>query len=176
VHDATESYRVDSDPLAQFVDDECVVGVDVSVGANELYRAYRQWAEEQRFAPRETLTNTLFGSRMTMKFERRRTKRGNRYVGVGLLSEHADPAAQGLLNDIGGVGVQGLVQGCESDDSENEVTSRENDSTRENLEIAYTPYTPTPEEPCRGGCGALVPAGRKCSTCAAAAAREWAQR
>ena len=31
-------------------------------------------------------------------------------------------------------------------------------------------------EPCRGGCGKLVPSGQKCNACADAAVREWRQR
>ncbi len=154
VRDATESYRVDSDPLAQFLDECCVVGTEFSVGANDLYRVYRDWSEVQRLASRETLTNTVFGSRMNMKFDRRRTKRGNRYLGVGLLSAVAEPQLD-LAEAASGVGSGDRVYGREADDPENGVSSRENELTRKNPEKPYTtlhPYTPPAD-------------GRRCKRC-----------
>lgn len=145
VREATDSYREESDPLAQFIDDRCVVGAGLSAGANELYKAYRAWAEDARLAARETLTNKVFGSRMTMKFERRRSKRGNVYVGIDLTVAGAG-AVEGLETAVEGVGSGPWVYGRESGDQKIEVISRGNALTRKNPELPYTtlhPYTRT---------------------------------
>lgn len=45
---ATTAYRADSDVLAGFLADHCVLGPGQSVGASELYATYVIWADQQR--------------------------------------------------------------------------------------------------------------------------------
>lgn len=85
VRAATETYRAESDPLAAFIDASCIVGANYSAGASDLYRAYRRWAEDEGMKERETLTATKFGTRMGERYEKRSTRTGIMYVGVGLL-------------------------------------------------------------------------------------------
>ena len=164
VRAATESYRLDSDPLAQFID-ECCVAVDgATIPAAHAYKAYKAWCVEQGMGDKEFLTSKVFGSRMAAKFDRKKTKRGREYTGVGLLTEHHESE------------VQGQVKGRESSVPENDVFPLENSLTQENIESPFTTLHPSPEpemEPCRGGCGTLVPPGRKCSPCADAAVASW---
>jgi putative DNA primase/helicase len=182
VRSATETYRVESDPLAQFLGDCCIEGEGCQGKATEFYKAYCRWAGEQGMNDREKLTSTTFGNRMTARFEKKRTNRGNAYVGVGLLDEthgsspHETAGQENHLSEV-----QGSVQGLESTPRENEVSSLEELVTRENLTEACTTLHTLHEEPppvdgrelCVGGCGTVVPAGWKCSPCADAAVRAW---
>lgn len=43
---ATESYRLESDIIALFLEEYCVVKPGIRVGNAELYKAYREWCEE----------------------------------------------------------------------------------------------------------------------------------
>jgi putative DNA primase/helicase len=49
-HKAT--YRVESDPFLQFVDEWCVTGVDVRTEVDEIYAAYRQFCDESGRRPK----------------------------------------------------------------------------------------------------------------------------
>lgn len=166
VRQATDSYRQESDPLAAFIDQCCIEGDGFSVGSSQAYKAYKAWAHDQGMSDREILTSTLFGSRMSAKFERRHTNRGNAYDCVGLLSDELDRDE-----------VKGSVKGFESRGARNEVFPLENSLSRENTEIPFTtlhPFTDaTDKAACRGGCGTLVPPGQKCSRCAEAGVAAW---
>jgi putative DNA primase/helicase len=89
VLNATESYRTESDPLAQFLQEQCVLEDGCVTAASAAYKAYGAWAAEQGMSERERLTSTAFGRRMASRFEKRHARSGNVYVGVGLLSEIA---------------------------------------------------------------------------------------
>lgn len=139
---ATEGYRIESDPLAQFLDERCLCRNGSSVGATEFFRAYRGWAVEQGFSERETLTATAFGARMSAKFDRRRSRHGNRYWGIGLLSEYPDSDERAADDGL----VQGWVQGCEPDDHEMQVLSPEDRLSRDDLQEPYTTLHPAPPQ------------------------------
>ncbi|OFW66504.1 MAG: hypothetical protein A2Y74_09555 [Actinobacteria bacterium RBG_13_63_9] len=89
VQSATESYRVESDPLAEFIEERCAVGSCFVASGGQLYEAYRQWASEQGMRDREVLSTVAFGRRMSERFEKRHTKAGKSYHGVGLLSDRS---------------------------------------------------------------------------------------
>ena len=185
VRAATETYRLESDPLAQFIDERCVVTEGASMAAATAFRAYLAWTGEQGMREREMLTSTKFGARMTERFEKKHANAGNRYLGIGLRSEHDDPPQSELDDSAPAVDeaegppeakVKGWVKGCEPEGGESEVSAIEESFTRSNPESAFTtlhPFTETPNEPCRGGCGAAVPGGQKCSACADAAVATW---
>lgn len=143
VRRATETYRIESDPLAAFIDQCCVEGDGLSVASSQAYKAYKGWAYEQGMGDREMLNSTLFGTRMSAKFERRHTKRGNAYDGVGLLSDRPESDE-----------VKGSVKGSESEHAEDEVFALENHLAGDNTEKPFTtlhPFTTNiPERPhCR---------------------------
>jgi P4 family phage/plasmid primase-like protien len=94
---ATETYRAESDPLADFLDDCTVSGTGLEAGAGSLYSAYRAWADGASLREREVLTSTAFGSRLTGRYLKEKRKRGWVYLGIGLRAEHADapPAVPG---------------------------------------------------------------------------------
>ena len=82
--DATETYRAESDPIADFLDDRCVIDPGREARASALYSTYREWASDASLREREVLTSTAFGSRMTTRFEKTKRKHGWVYLGVGL--------------------------------------------------------------------------------------------
>lgn len=83
---ATERYRQESDPLADYVAERCTVGAEFSAQAGQLYGDYRQWAEAQGFGDREILSGRKFGERMSARYERREIATGRVYFGIGLRS------------------------------------------------------------------------------------------
>ena len=89
VLNATESYRTESDPIAQFLEEQCVLEDGCVTPATVAYKAYTAWAAEQGMSEREGLTATGFGRRMAGRFDKRHARSGNVYAGVGLLSEVA---------------------------------------------------------------------------------------
>ncbi len=87
VRAATDEYRDESDPIAGFIADRCVAAAECTVTASALYRAYREWAGDQGLQQWEVLSSTRFGRRMTERFEKRHSDRGNIYAGIGLRAE-----------------------------------------------------------------------------------------
>jgi putative DNA primase/helicase len=93
VSSATEAYRAESDPLADFLAECCVEGPGLSVVASEIYRAYKGWAEAQGLPRSETLSNKVFGMRLAARFQKRSAKDHNVYLGVGLRAAGTDRQA-----------------------------------------------------------------------------------
>ena len=83
---ATEAYKTESDPLAEFITGACVVIPNAVTKASVLYKAYVNWAIDQGIHEKERLTNTAFGKRMRVKHERRDRNDGAYYHGIGLKS------------------------------------------------------------------------------------------
>ena len=80
----TEAYRIESDPLAEFVEDECITGPGYKVQGGEFYKAYVAWAGEQGMRDRELLNIHTFGRRMGERFKKVHTEGGKKYLGIGL--------------------------------------------------------------------------------------------
>ena len=132
---ATEAYRVESDPLAGFLEECCVEGVGLSVVASEIYRAYRGWAEAQGLPRTETLSNKVFGMRLAARFEKRSSKDHNVYLGVGPRTAGTDrPEAS----------VEGQVEGRKRYDAKSQLFHLGTSPTRENPESASTTLHPPP--------------------------------
>ena len=85
VSHATSAFRNDSDPLAEFIADDCSVSADLEVQASELFEAYLQHSERVGLSKGERLSPRPFGSRLKARFANRHTKRGSVYSGIGLL-------------------------------------------------------------------------------------------
>ncbi|MFC1746841.1 phage/plasmid primase, P4 family [Candidatus Neomarinimicrobiota bacterium] len=79
---ATEQYRQDSDPLADFISECC--NEDAEVRAGQLYLAYSNWTEQQGMKRSEILSQAKFGRLMAGRFESTKTSRGKSYLGVSL--------------------------------------------------------------------------------------------
>ena len=61
VLEATAEYRAEMDVLHGFLQDRCLLGVDLWVTVGELYEAYQAWAEEQGMKDKEVLKARTFG-------------------------------------------------------------------------------------------------------------------
>ena len=81
---ATQEYRQESDQVARFIQDCCVVGDFAQAKARPLYQAYRTWAEN---AGEEVLSETAFGIRVSGRFEKVKKETGSWYTGIGLSVE-----------------------------------------------------------------------------------------
>jgi len=155
---ATEAYRVESDPLAPFLEERCVTGDDYVVGATAVLRDYQAWASRNGLRRQEILTSPTFGKKMAARFERQHTKAGNVYRGVGLLSEQA--AAPSLVAPV-----KGSVKGFESMNQKSRSELTENNVTREDQETAFTTLHPSPQDEsaciqCGAGVSSYTPDGQ----------------
>ena len=80
VKDATESYRMESDPIARFMD-ECVTqDPNGKVRAARLYKRYCRWADVYNERP---VSSTAFGLRMAEGYEKRKSGHVS-YLGIKL--------------------------------------------------------------------------------------------
>ena len=186
VRAATETYRLESDPLAAFIDERCVVAEGVTVASSLAFKAYVAWGTDQGMRERELLTSTLFGKRMAERFEKKHGSSGNRYLGVGLRSDRDEPHEVALVEGsepslaVGDAAreteVKGWVKGLESDDRENEVNALAMSLTRSNPESAFTTLHPvTSVRPACKRCRAdlsLVATSNLCERCRADIVRE----
>lgn len=84
VKQATEAYRLESDPLAEFLAEKCETGAGLETRAADLYRAYSAWTESEGMKGREVLSKTGFGRLIGEKFGKRKGKAGNIYQMIGL--------------------------------------------------------------------------------------------
>ena len=137
---ATEAYRVESDPLAAFIEETCVTRADSVVGSTEAYRAYQEWASRAGMQSREMQSSTSFGRRMSARFEKQHTKTGNSYRGIGLLT---DRAAAPILSEV-----KGLVKGFESEDQDCTSELEGKSLTRKDQQKAFTTLHPSPDATC----------------------------
>lgn len=88
VQAATQEYRADSDPLLDFYTERCVRLPGVSVGAAELYHAYRIWSEVRHLPAEDRLTQKTFGLRVKEMYPNVSTSdRKVIYSGIALATE-----------------------------------------------------------------------------------------
>lgn len=81
------AWREESDSLAPFFADRCILVEHARVGAGDLYKAYVGWCADMAMPERERLSNKKFGQLMFSRFERKETRRGRSYVAIGLRDE-----------------------------------------------------------------------------------------
>lgn len=93
VRAATEQYRAESDPIADFLRDRCATDLELTARAGELYLAYQSWALKQGLKEREQLTATRFGRLMGQRFPKDSDRDGTFYQGVALQSAGAGSAS-----------------------------------------------------------------------------------
>lgn len=89
VRAATEQYRAESNDVARFVDECCVIADFASVKVGTLFDAYRKWLDEQGGNPLP-LAKNVFSERLTAlgRFTATRTNASGRvWKGIGLTAE-----------------------------------------------------------------------------------------
>jgi len=94
------------DVLANFILSKCVEGPGITVFSNPLYKEYKQWADA---AGEFVLSQTKFSTRLQERgYEKKPTKRGKVWYGIGLRSDDPDPdgprdgGSNPTLDDSGG--------------------------------------------------------------------------
>ena len=100
---ATREYEADSDPLSQFILDDCVITPQAQCKSSDIYRHYTEWCSGQGYRDKEILTTTAFGRRMGQKFKKTHNRGGTVYFGVGSVCD-------------------GFVTGSDTDDIKNELS------------------------------------------------------
>jgi putative DNA primase/helicase len=79
---ATRAYRAEMDSFATFLEDRCELDPTASVGAGELFNAFRSWAEANGEKP---LSQKWLSLRLTERgFEAIRTKHQRRWKGLSM--------------------------------------------------------------------------------------------
>jgi putative DNA primase/helicase len=72
VTDATREYEADSDPLAGFLIEACESDPNADVRGSELFDHYKRWADGHGLTERERLSSTMFGRKISERFEKLR--------------------------------------------------------------------------------------------------------
>jgi len=89
---ATDEYRAEMDTLAAYFAERCELGPTHRSGASELYKDYRDWAEQGGERP---MSQVLFGQRLGDNPDFRRVRDGNTgrmiWIGLGLRSAIPNP-------------------------------------------------------------------------------------
>jgi putative DNA primase/helicase len=81
---ATKEYESESDPLADFISDECVITPRASVLSSKIYKKYKARCAGQGMTDREILTSNAFGRRMSPKFKKSQKEDRTHYVGLAM--------------------------------------------------------------------------------------------
>jgi putative DNA primase/helicase len=88
---ATQEWKDESDPLAPFIEECCVLVPGARAGATPLYERYKQWAQTNGI--KDYMNQKGFGTRLRKQFPVE-PGRNVRYVNIGLKNNDA--------GDIGG--------------------------------------------------------------------------
>lgn len=82
VESATKEYRSEEDILQPFFDDKCILKPELKTIASDIYKAYKQWCEENQ---EKATNNTRFGRMLSERgYEKVRVSAGNMWLGIGL--------------------------------------------------------------------------------------------
>jgi len=85
VEAATKNYQDGSRPLAEFLEERCVIATNAQVGAKKLFDAYRRWCDERNVREADRLSLRVFGPCIREQFK---AKDGRTvvYLGIGLMT------------------------------------------------------------------------------------------
>lgn len=97
---ATETYRMDSDPLAEFLTFCCTQEEYLEVSASILYKTYIRYCKDRLLKSFEILSSTKFHQRILREFGRAEGKTEKIYKGLGLNQDALDKLAQGGVTVI----------------------------------------------------------------------------
>lgn len=152
---ATTEYQSDSDPLSEFILDECIMNPRATGKSIALYKAYQKYCRDQGMTDKEIMSTTAFGRRMSQKFKKSHKEGGTIYSGVALKTD-------------------GLLTGFEAINTNNDVSTNFRAYVENNTENPSEPVNPSgnPSElPDCSECGAndweYLPDGKttRCGTC-----------
>lgn len=89
VREATKAYEIDSDPLAPFIGQKCIIEPDAKVLKEDLFRAYSIDCEIRKLKTYEILSARRFHERLAPRYTV--TSEGTQffYNGIGLRAEHS---------------------------------------------------------------------------------------
>ncbi len=129
---ATEEYRADTDPLAQFIMEECVISPEHLTQSSDLYQRYELFADREHLSKQERLSATKFGQKLKGKYEYTRTNAGIFYKGIS------------LRKSVGNVGLEPFSRNLLTRD----VMGKSSEKTCPTLHATPTqPYTEPLEQP-----------------------------
>src|SRR5699024_9592813 len=77
-------YRKEMDPIAEFLDDCCLIDCEEKEESSALYSAYKQWSKENNFY---TLDRTRFGKEIGSRFQKGKSNGRIIYRGLALSEE-----------------------------------------------------------------------------------------
>lgn len=102
VEAGTEQWQAESDPLAEFVDECCMVGDGFQVPAKQICGAYQKWCDANRVHERDRLTKKALSNRMCERYTKKRigASRTTTYFGIGLKVEDESKTAIPGLEDL----------------------------------------------------------------------------
>lgn len=80
--ESVKEYRHEMDVISGFIDACCIVDARGEAKANQLYMAYREWAETDN---EYVMSNTKFGAEISKRFEKVKSRDGAIYKGIKLI-------------------------------------------------------------------------------------------
>lgn len=87
VLEAMEDYRLNEDPIQQFINERCLLSPGARSQAKPLHEAYTQWHIDT-YGPKSNPANLRqFTDKLRLKFERDASGRHTYYIGIGLLQQ-----------------------------------------------------------------------------------------
>jgi len=108
---ATTAYEEESDPLAEFLEECCILEAKCKSRASVLYAEYQRWSNEYKLSQRSRLGPKQFSQRMVSRFTKKKESSGIVYHGVGVLVEAKKEPKDTPAEDTP-VGEILAVQGC----------------------------------------------------------------
>ncbi len=81
---AMKAYQEQEDPIAEWLNENCVQNEDFQVSAQAVFEDYQDWAEKVRLSKKETLSRQMFGRILTDRFDKKRLTAGYVYYGLKL--------------------------------------------------------------------------------------------
>lgn len=86
VTEATSRYERDSDTLNDFLAEGCELDPMAVTRAGDLYAHYVQWADAGHLRKEDRLTKTMFGRKVSERFQKDSDRRGAFYAGLRVVS------------------------------------------------------------------------------------------
>lgn len=79
VQAAVDDYRSEMDIIGKWIEDRCEQGPTLTTAANEAYRSYKSWSEDNGYRP---MSSGAFGREFEQRFIKVKRKEGNFYLDV----------------------------------------------------------------------------------------------
>jgi putative DNA primase/helicase len=87
----TEEYRRESEPLAPFIDERCVVGDGLRATVSATHAEYQQWCHANGVKDWDRLNQKAFSKQMRNRFQVDDAGRHTYFLGLGLRSDREGP-------------------------------------------------------------------------------------